>query len=326
MRFTRRTVLKQISATAFAALTPRVFAQSENWPSKPVQLIVPFTPGGSTDIAARLVGTEMGNILGQPFVAHNRPGAGGNLGLEALARSDNDGYTIGMITTAHPINIWLYKNLGYDLERSFAPIGFLQEGPIMLVTHPDLPVDSVAELIEYAKANPGKLNFATSGTGNSTHMAGELFSHRAGIQMTHIPYKGSAPAMMDTIAGVCDLSFDTMMSALPHVQAGKLKALAVTTAERSAAAPEIPCIAETMPGYNVSAWNGLAAPAGTPKAVINKLHETMVAALETPVVTERFKEMGVSSRAMKPGEFHQFILAEAEMWGNTVKAANISIS
>jgi len=326
MRITRRTALKQLSAASLAAFMPTAFASNGKWPNKPIRLIVPFTPGGSTDIAARLVGAEMGNILGQPLVAHNRPGAGGNLGVEALARSDNDGYTIGMVTTAHPINIWLYKDLGYDLEKSFAPIGFLQEGPIMLVTHPDLPVNSVAELIEYAKANPGKLNFATSGTGNSTHMAGELFCHRAGIKMTHVPYKGSAPAMVDTIAGVCDLSFDTMMSALPHVQSGKLKALAVTTPERSFAAPDVPCIADTMPGFSVSAWNGLAAPAGTPQEIIDKLHDAMVAALATPTVKQRFKEMGVTTRSMAPAEFHRFILDEAEMWGNTVRAANISIS
>ena len=320
----RRMVLRQLSAGALGAVAPMAFATTD-WPRKPVRVIVPFTPGGSTDIAARLAAEGMGRKLGQTFVVDNRPGAGGNLGLEALARSDNDGYTIGILTTAHPINSWLYKKPGYDLKTSFSPIGFLQEGPIMLVVHPSLPVNSVADFIAYAKANPGKLNFATSGTGNSTHMAGELFCNRAQIKMTHVPYKGSAPAIADTIAGVCELSFDTMISALPHVKAGKLKAIAITTGKRSSMTPDVPCIAETLPGFDVSAWNGMVAPAGTPKDVIDRLHAAMVDALASPNVTKRFTEMGVTPRAMQPEEFHKFILQEAEMWGKTVQAAKITI-
>lgn len=320
----RRTVLQQLSAGALGAVLPAAYAATD-WPRKPIRVIVPFPPGGSTDIAARLAAEGMGRKLGQTFVVENRPGAGGNLGLEALARSDNDGYTIGILTTAHPINSWLYKKPGYDLKSSFAPIGFLQEGPVMLVVHPSLPVNSVSEFIAYAKANPGKLNFATSGTGNSTHMAGELFCNRAQIKMTHVPYKGSAPAIADTIAGVCELSFDTMISALPHVKSGKLKALAVTTAKRSPMVPEVPSIAESLPGFDVSAWNGMVAPAGTPKEIIEKLHAAMVDALASPAVIKRFAEMGVTSRPMQPQDFHQFILEEAQMWGKTVQAANISI-
>lgn len=324
MQQARRAVLKQLSAGVLGAMAPTAFAASD-WPRKPVRVIVPFTPGGSTDIAARLVAEGMGRKLGQAFVVDNRAGAGGNLGLEALARADNDGYTIGILTTAHPINSWLYKKPGYDLKTSFSPIGFLQEGPIMLVVHPSLPVNSAAEFIAYAKANPGKLNFATSGTGNSTHMAGELFCNRAQIKMTHVPYKGSAPAIADTIAGVCELSFDTMISALPHVKSGKLKAIAVTTAKRSPMTPDVPGIAETLPGFDVSAWNGMVAPAGTPKDIIAKLHAAMVDALATPQVTKRFAEMGVTSRPMQPEEFQNFILQEADMWGKTVQAAKITI-
>ncbi|CAB3812460.1 tripartite tricarboxylate transporter substrate binding protein [Achromobacter denitrificans] len=325
MRDSRRTLLKQLSAGALiGAIGPRAFAASD-WPRRPVKVIVPFTPGGSTDIAARLAAEGMGRALGQTFIVENRPGAGGNLGLEALARSDNDGYTIGILTTAHPINSWLYKKPGYDLASSFSAIGFLQEGPIMLVVHPSLPVNSLPEFIAYAKARPGKLNFATSGTGNSTHMAGELFCNLAQVQMTHVPYKGSAPAITDTIAGVCELSFDTMISALPHVQAGKLKAIAVTTAKRSPMTPDVPSIAETLPGFDVSAWNGMVAPAGTPKEVIDKLHQAMVQALAAPAVVQRFADMGVTPRAMQPEAFQRFILQEREMWGKTVRAANIAI-
>jgi tripartite-type tricarboxylate transporter receptor subunit TctC len=306
------------------ALSPMARAAAD-WPRKAVRVIVPFTPGGSTDIAARLAADGMGRKLGQPFVVDNRPGAGGNLGLEALARAEPDGYTIGILTTAHPINSWLYARPGYDLKTSFAPIGFLQEGPIMLVAHPSLPVSSVAELIAYAKANPGKLNFSSSGKGNSTHMAGELFCHRAQVKITHVPYKGSAPAIADTIAGVCELSFDTMISALPHVKAGKLKALAVTTAKRSPMTPDVPTLAETLPGYQVSAWNGMVAPAGTPGPVIDALHQAMVETLATPTVVERFKDMGVNTRAMSPRDFQRFILQETEMWGKTVQAARITL-
>lgn len=321
---TRRAVLHRLSVGALGSVVPMARAASD-WPRKPVKVIVPFTPGGSTDIAARLAAEGMGRQLGQTFVVENRPGAGGNLGLEALARSEPDGYTIGILTTAHPINTWLYKKTGYDLKSSFAPIGFLQEGPIMLVVHPSLPVSSVAELIAYAKARPGKLNFASSGTGNSTHMAGELFCHQAKVTMTHVPYKGSAPAISDTIAGVCELSFDTMISALPHVKSGKLKALAVTTASRSPMTPEVPCMNETIPGFEVSAWNGMVAPSGTPSVVIQKLHAAMAETLSTPAVVKRFQEMGVNSRLMSPEQFHRFILQETDMWGKTVRAANIVI-
>lgn len=322
---TRRAVLQRLSVGALGAVVPMARAASD-WPRKPVRVIVPFTPGGSTDIAARLAAEGMGRQLGQTFVVENRPGAGENLGLEALARSEPDGYTIGILTTAHPINSWLYKRPGYDLQSSFTPIGFLQEGPIMLVVNPSLPVSSVAELIAYAKARPNTLNFASSGSGNSTHMAGELFCHQAKVRMTHVPYKGSAPAISDTIAGVCELSFDTMISALPHVKSGKLKALAVTTASRSPMTPEVPSMNEAIPGFEVSAWNGMVAPSGTPSGVIQKLHAAMAETLSTPAVVKRFQEMGVNSRPMSPEQFHRFILQKADMWGKTVRAANIVIS
>ena len=195
----------------------------------------------------------------------------------------------------------------------------------MLVVHPSLPVNSLPEFIAYAKARPGKLNFATSGTGNSTHMAGELFCNLAQVQMTHVPYKGSAPAITDTIAGVCELSFDTMISALPHVQAGKLKAIAVTTAKRSPMTPDVPSIAETLPGFDVSAWNGMVAPAGTPKEVIDKLHQAMVQALAAPAVVQRFADMGVTPRAMQPEAFVALHPPGKGDVGKTVRAANIAI-
>ena len=204
-------------------------------------------------------------------------------------------------------------------------MGFLQEGPIMVVVHPSLPVKTLPELIAYAKANPGKLNYATSGTGNSTHMAGELFCDMAGVTMTHVPYKGSAPAMADTIGGVCPLSFDTMISALPHVKAGKLRALAVTTPNASALLPDVPPVARSLPGYAVSAWNGVAAPMGIPAEILAKLNQGVDEAVKSTMVKTRFAEMGVSSREMTPAQFQAFIAQESTQWAKTVKQAGVTL-
>ncbi len=324
--FNRRQFLHLGSAAlAGAGLGLGVSAHAQAWPSKAVRVIVPFTPGGSTDIAARLVATQLTQKFGQSFVVDNRPGAGGNIGLEALARSAPDGYTLGIVTTAHPINMSLYKRTGYDLAKDIQAVGFLQEGPIMVVVHPSLPVNTLPELIAYAKANPGKLNYATSGTGNSTHMAGELFSDMASVKMTHVPYKGSAPAMADTIAGVCQLSFDTMISALPHVKGGKLRALAVTTHAASPLLPDVPPVARTLPGYAVSAWNGVAAPMGIPADILAKLNQGVDEAVKSTMVKTRFAEMGVSSREMTPAQFQAFIAQESAQWAKTVKQAGMTL-
>ena len=312
--------------TASASLPALAQGRDTAYPTKPVRVIVPFTPGGSTDVAARVVSAHLGETLGQAFVIDNRPGAGGNIGLEALARAEPDGYTIGICTTAHAINTTLFKRPGYRLQQDFAPIGLLQEGPLVLVATTSLPVQTLAELIAYAKANPGKLNYASSGTGNSTHMAGELFDIMAGVKTVHVPYKGSAPSIADTIAGVCQMSFDTMISALPHIQAGKLKALAVTSRVRSPLLPHVPTVEESgLSGYEVTAWNGMTAPARTPAPIIAKLQDGVLKALESPRIKDRFDQLGVSIRPMTSSQFASFVSAETEKWKKAVSAAGIAL-
>lgn len=292
------------------------------YPDKPVRLVVGFSPGGTTDIAARVIAAELGNILKQSFVVENKPGAGSNLAAEHVVRSNPDGYTLFVIAVTSAINQTLYKNLNFDIVKDFAPVGLLIRSPNVLVVNPSLPVHNVKELVDYAKKNPGKLAFASAGTGGSTHMAGELFKLQAGIDMLHVPYRGSAPAMTDLIGGQVQLSFDNMPSAWQHVQTGKLRALAVTTKERSASAPDLPSMAESgFPEFDVSAWFGLVAPAGTPKDVIEKSNAAVNQALAMPSVRERFDAMGAVAAPTTPEQFGQYIKSEVEIWGEVVKAS-----
>ena len=249
-----------------ASLPAQAQAPAAAYPVKPVKVIVPYPPGGPTDIVARVVFQQVSDSTGQQFIVENRAGAGGNIGAEAVARAPADGYTLLVATTAHAINMSLFKNLNYDVLKDFAPVTLLTQGPLVLVATPAFPAANVRELIALAKAKPNTLNFASSGNGQSTHLSGELFNTMAGIKLAHVPYKGSAPALTDVIGGQVPLMFDTMLSAMPFVKTGKLKALAVTSAQRSPAAPELPTVAESgLPGYEVVAWNGLLAPAGTPQ-------------------------------------------------------------
>lgn len=292
------------------------------YPDKPVRLVVGFAPGGTTDIAARVVATELGNILKQSFVVENKPGAGSNLAAEHVVRAAPDGHTLFVIAVTSAINQTLYKNLNFDIVKDFAPVGLLIRSPNVLVVNPSLPVTNVKELVDYAKKNPGKLAFASAGTGGSTHMAGELFKLQAGIDMLHVPYRGSAPAMTDLIGGQVQLSFDNMPSAWQHVQTGKLRALAVTTKERSASAPNLPSMAESgFPEFDVSAWFGLVAPAGTPKDVIEKLNAAVNQVLAMPSVRERFDAMGAVAAPTTPEQFGQYIKSEVDIWGKVVKAS-----
>ncbi len=326
----RRQFLGAVAAAGVAAASWRgVLAApsaTSSWPTRPVRLVVPFTPGGSTDIAARVIANSLGTALDQVFVIENKSGAGGNIGIEAVARAENDGYTLGIVTTAHAINTTLFEKPGYVLGRDFSPVALIQEGPLVLVVNAATPLASVTELIAYAKANPGVLNYASSGTGNSTHMAGELFAMMADVKMTHVPYRGSAPAIGDTIAGVCQMSFDTMLSALPHIQSGKLRALAVTGAQRSALLPDVPTVSEAgLAGYEVTAWNGLTAPAGTPSEVVAKLNAETVKALDTQAVRSRFEQLGTNVRATTPAEFAAFIEAEIKKWETVLRATQTKV-
>jgi tripartite-type tricarboxylate transporter receptor subunit TctC len=293
---TRRDFLAATAAGLVVAGTGSAASVQSSYPTKPIRLIVPYPPGGSTDIAARVVGEQISQSLGQRFVVDNRPGAGGNIGMQLAATSDPDGYTVVVGTTAHAINMTLFKDLSYDTVKDFEPIALLTEVPLMLVVNPSVKAQSVAELIALAKQELGSLDVASSGNGQSTHLAAELFNAMAGVKMTHVPYKGSAPAITDVVAGHVQLMFDTVMSALPHVQAGKLRALAVTSAKRAPVVPDVPTIAEAaLPGYEAIAWNGLFAPVGTPSAIIDQLNAETVKAVQSDKVKEQFASMGATA-------------------------------
>lgn len=300
-------------------------AQS-GYPTKPIRLIVPYPPGGSTDIAARVVGEQISQSLGQRFVVDNRPGAGGNIGMQLAATSDPDGYTAVVGTTAHAINMTLFKDLSYDTVKDFDPIALLTEVPLMLVVNPAVKAQTVEDLIALAKQEPGSLDVASSGNGQSTHLAAELFNAMAGVKMTHIPYKGSAPAITDVVAGHVQLMFDTVMSALPHVQAGKLRALAVTSAQRAPVVPDVPTIAEAaLPGYEAIAWNGLFAPVGTPRAIIEQLNAETVKAVQSDKVKEQFASMGATARPTTPEEFSSYVRNEVTKWAKVVNESGATV-
>ena len=314
------------AALCLAAASP---AHAEAYPTKPVKLVVPYPPGGPTDIVARVVAQKLSEQTGQQFIVDNRPGAGGNTGAELVARSAPDGYTLLIATTAHAINPSLFKNLGYRLTKDLAPVSLLTSGPLVIVANPALPAKNVAELVALAKTKPGQLNFASSGNGQSTHLAAELFASMAGVKMTHIPYKGSAPALTDVMGGQAQLMFDTMLSSMPHVKGGKLKALAVTSAQRSPAAPDVPTVAESgvpgLQGYEAIAWNGLLAPAGTPPEVVARLNAELKKALTLPEVKDKFAAQGFAAAWNTPEAFGGFMNTEVEKWAQVVKVSGATV-
>jgi tripartite-type tricarboxylate transporter receptor subunit TctC len=296
------------------------------WPEQPIRMIVGFSAGGTTDVVARIVAKEIGDTLGKPVVVENKPGGGSNIASEMVARATPDGYTLYMVAVTSAINQTLYKNLSFDLVKDFAPVALTVKVPNVLVVNPSVPVKTVKELVDYAKANPGKLNFASSGSGTSIHMAGELFKQSAGIDVMHIPYKGSAPAMTDLIGGQVQYMFDNMPSAWPHVASGSLRALAVTTAERSKTAPELPTMQESeFPNFDVSSWFGVIAPAGTPAAIVDKVNKAIQVALDDPQVQERFEKLGAVPVKTTPAEFGDFIKSEVDSWAKVVKASGATV-
>ncbi|SOZ69987.1 conserved exported hypothetical protein [Cupriavidus taiwanensis] len=307
-----------------AAAAPPALAQS--FPARPVRLVVPYPPGGPTDIVARVVGQKLSERLGQPLVVENRPGAGGNIGAEAVARAAPDGYTLLVATTAHAINMTLFRKPGYDTRKDFAPVSLLTRGPLVLVTAPATPAANVAELIAMARTRPGQLTFASSGNGQSTHLAAELFNSMAGVRMTHVPYKGSAPALTDVMGGQATVMFDTMLSAMPFVRDGKLRALAVTGAQRSPAAPDTPTIAQSgLPGYEATAWNALLAPAGTPPAVLETIAAALKSVLDDADVRARFATQGFAAEWTSPPATAKFLDQEIDKWARVVKASGATI-
>lgn len=314
------------SALIALAALPNI-AAAQAFPNKQIRIVVPFPPGGATDILARAVAQDLQKGFGQSALVENRPGAGGNLGADLVAKSPGDGYTLLMGTVGtHGINVALYSKMPYDAVKDFAPITLVALVPNVLVVHPSLPVKSVRDLIDLAKREPGKLNYASSGNGTSIHLSAELFKSMAGVSLLHIPYKGSSPALADLVGGQVGLMFDNLPSALPFIRAGKLRAVAVTSSKRAPVLPELPTIAEAgLPGYEASSWFGILAPASTPRDVVGKLHDAIVKGLATPETSERLASQGAEQVGNTPEQFAVFIREEIDKWGKVVKAAGAKV-
>lgn len=323
----RRFTVAALAATAALALSGNAWAQAPSFPSKPVTIVVPFSAGGTTDILARIIGQGLTTELGQPVVVDNRAGAGGNIGAAAAAKAPADGYTLFMGTVGtHAINASLYKKMPFDPVKDFTPLTRVANVPNLLVANPAQPFKTVGELITYAKANPGKVNFGSSGNGSSIHLSGELFKSLAKVDMVHVPYRGSAPAVTDLLGNQIAIMFDNMPSAIQHVRTGRLRPLAVTTAKRSPELPDVPTIAEAgLPGYEATSWFGLFAPAGTPAPVVSRLHAAIVKVLAQPDVKKKISEQGAEVHSEKPEQFAAFIKAESAKWGKVVRESGASV-
>jgi len=310
------------AAFVLAALAPCI-ASAQPYPSKPVRLICPYPPSGATDITARAIASELSKSLGQPVIVDNRPGAGGNIGAELAAKAAPDGYTIlTSISALHGIVPVLYSKLNYDPNKDFTPVIVLVSYSNVLVVNPSVKAGSVKELIALAKAQPGKLTFASSGSGATTHMSGEMFKHLTGVDIVHVPYKGAAPAMTDLLGGQVNMMFDAVPTSLPHIKSGKLRALGVTGPKREATLPDVPTIAEAgVPGYEASVWFGLEVPAGTPKGIIARLNEASTKGLSSPEFVKRMTELGFTIVGGTPEQASEMIKVEIQRWGPVVKAS-----
>ncbi len=330
----RRLLLASGAALAACSLVPFTAHAQGAWPAKPVRIVVPFNAGGTTDILARAVAQELTKTLGQSFVVENRAGAGGNIGADLVAKAAPDGYTLLMGTVGtHAINKFLYAKMPYDPQKDFQPVTLVAGVPNVMVVNTEKAaargINSVQDFIKLAKANPGKLNMASSGNGTSIHLAGELFKSMTGVYMTHFPFTGSNPALFSLLAGDMDVMFDNLPSAMPHIKSGKLKALAVTSATRSTALPEVPTVEEaggpTLKGFEASSWFGLLAPAGTPMDIVNRIQQETAKALATPAMKERLQAQGAIPSGNTPAQFAQFIDREMKKWAPVVKASGAKV-
>jgi tripartite-type tricarboxylate transporter receptor subunit TctC len=319
-RSSRRTFLR-LAAGAVALPAVSRGASAQAYPSRPVRLIIGYTPGGSADITARLTGQWLSERLGQSVVVESRPGGGTNIATEAVVRAPPDGYTLLLVAPANAINATLYDKLGFDFLRDIVPVAGIIRFPNVVDVNPSLPIKSIPELIAYAKANPGKLNMASSGNGSTIHMSGELFKMMAGVNMVHVPYRGGAPALTDLISGQVQVMFDNIPTSADHVRTGRLRGLAVTGTARSQVLPDLPTVAEFLPGYEASAWYGLGAPKNTPAAIVERINATVNAILADPASQARFTELGASLLPGSPAEFGKLLADETEKWGKVVKFA-----
>ncbi len=320
MKLRRRTFLR-LAATAVALPAVARIAGAQTYPSRPIRIIIGYTPAGSADITARLMGQWLSERLGQTVVVENRPGAGTNLATEAVVRAPADGYTLLLVAPANAINATLFEKLNHNYLRDIAPVAGINRFPNVMEVNPSVPAKTVPEFIAYAKANPGKLSMASSGAGSTIHMSGELFKMMTGINMTHVPYRGSAPALTDMISGQVQVMFDNIPTSIEHIRAGKLRPLAVTGTARSELLPDVPIVADYIPGYEASAWYGLGAPRGTPPVIIEKLNTTVNAILADPAVKKKFADMGATLIVSSPADFGKYVADETEKWGKVVKFA-----
>ena len=318
----RRTFL-YLAASAAALPSISCFAWAQAYPTRPVRIIVGFPPGGPSDILARLIGQRLSERLGQPFMIENRPGATGNIGTEAVVRAPADGHTLLLVVPSNGIAHVLYDKLNFNFIRDTAPVAGISNGPLVMEVNPTVPAQTVPEFIAYAKANPGKINFASPGNGSTIHLCGELFKMMTGVNMVHVPYRGNAPALTDLLAGQVQMMFADTPSSIEHLRAGKLRALAVTTAMRSDVLPEIPTVSEFIPGFEASNWFGVAAPKNTPLEIIDKLNKEISVALAEPKIKARLADLGAAALAGSPADFGKLISEEAEKWGKVIRAANI---
>jgi tripartite-type tricarboxylate transporter receptor subunit TctC len=310
---------RQVLGLAASALVLPTEVWSQNYPTRPVRLTVGYAAGGVNDVLARLMGQYLAEHLGQSFVVENRPGAGSNIATEAVVRAAPDGYTLLLASTANAINATLYDKLGFDFARDIAPVASICRVPNVMLINPSVPATTVPEFIAYVKANPGKISMASAGNGSPQHVAGELFKMMAGVDMVHIPYRGGAPALTDLLAGQVQVYFSSVASAIQYIKAGKLRALAVTTSTRSELLPDLPTMAEFLPGYEASPWYGIAAPKATPADVINKLNEEINKGLADPAMRARLAELGATPLSGSPADFGRLLVEETDKWAKVVK-------
>ncbi|MBP6768674.1 MAG: tripartite tricarboxylate transporter substrate binding protein [Reyranella sp.] len=320
MKIPRRKLIRSIGLPLLpAAILPKAAGAQQTWPTRPVRIVVGYAPGGVNDLLARLVGPFLAERLGQPFPVENRPGAASNIATEAVARAAPDGYTLLLVGSANAINTTLYDKLGFDFAKDIAPVASLCSVPIALLVNPAVPARTLSELVSYAKANPGKLSMASPGNGSPQHLAGELFKMMAGIDMVHIPYRGGGPAMTDLLSGQVQVSFGSVASSMQYVRGGQLRALGVASSVRLDVLPDVPAIAELLPGYFAIGWYGLGAPAGTPTEVVTRLNEASNAAIADPKINARLVELGATPLPGSPADFGKLIADETERWAKVVR-------
>ncbi|MBV8836387.1 MAG: tripartite tricarboxylate transporter substrate binding protein [Alphaproteobacteria bacterium] len=318
-------IARALVACLFALAGIAASLAAEPYPNRPLHLIVGFPAGGPTDIVARLVAQSLSVRLGQQVVIENRPGAGSNVATQVVVSAPPDGYTLLLVSPPHAINATLYKKLSYNFLTDIVPVAGLADGPNVMEVHPSVPAKTVAEFIAYAKANPGKLTFASAGNGTTIHLSGELFMALTGVKMLHVPYRGSAPALTDMMSGQVQVMFDNVLSSLPHLQSGALRPLAVTSRTRLATLPDVPTVAETVPGYETGTWWGVGVPKGTPAEIVDKLNREINAVLAEPAIKTRLSELGSAPLIVTPQAFGAFLAAETEKWAKAVRFSGASI-